>query len=118
MNAIANNIRISDLPYYCKSSCSCRPLPELNCYWSHEHCSFPFVLAITGNIATAETFPYNRKEYRRTGKCYQFLRRANYRGGKYCGWHQLSFTFEILEKIATGEQVAILREVVRGGETY
>lgn len=114
MNKLLNNIRISDLPGYVKSSSFRQRTPELNCYWSSEHCSFPFVLAITGNIATAETFPYNRKEYRRTGRCYQFLRRANYRGG----WHQLSFTFEILEKVATGEQVAILREVVRGGETY
>lgn len=114
MNAITNNIRISELPYYCKSSSFRHVLPELDCHWSSEHCSYPFVLAITGNIATAETFPFNRKEYRRTGRCYQFLRRANFRGG----WHQLSFTFEILEKVATGEQVAILREVVRGGKTY
>jgi len=115
MNALTNNIRIADLPTYIKTSSTRRPLPELNCHWaSDSHGSYPFVLAVTGNIATAATFPYNRKEYRRTGRCYKFLRRANYRGG----WHQLSFTFEILEKVATGEQVAILREVVRGGDTY
>ena len=115
MNTLTNNIRISDLPSYVKSSSSHHILPELDCHWASDaRCSFPFVLAITGNIATAETFPYNRKEYRRTGRCYKFLRRTNYRGG----WHQLSFTFETLEKVATGEQVAILREVVRGGETY
>lgn len=126
MNALTNNIRISELPSFVKTSGrrfgkNCTPysvVPELDCHWSSEHRSFPFVLAATGNIATAETFPYNRKEYRRTGHCYQFLRRANYRGGEFRGWHQLSFTFEILEKVATGEQVAILREVVRGGKTY
>ena len=115
MNKLLNNIRISDLPGYVKSSSFRQRTPELNCHWASDaRRSFPFVLAITGNIATAETFPYNRKEYCRTGRCYKFLRRANYRGG----WHQLSFTFEILEKVATSEQVAILREVVRGGETY
>ena len=113
MNAIANNIRISELPSYVKCFSHQDILPELDCHWSSEHRSFPFVLAITGNIATAETFPYNRKEYRRTGKCYQFLRRHTCRG-----WHQLSYTFEILEKVATGEQVAILREVVRGGRVF
>lgn len=119
MSKLLNNIRISDLPGYVKSSSFRQRTPELNCYWdSDARRSFPFILAITGNIATAETFPYNRKEYRRTGHCYKFLRRANYRDGEFRGWHQLSFTFEILEKVATGEQVAILREVVRGGETY
>lgn len=115
MNKLLNNIRISDLPHYVKSSSFRHVLPELDCNWAFDsHGTYPFVLAITGNIATAETFPYNRKEYRRTGRCYQFLRRANHRGG----WNQLSFTFEILEKITTGEQVAILRDVVRGGRTY
>ena len=115
MNTLTANIRISDLPCYVKCSSSRRPTPELNCHWASDaRRSFPFILAATGNIATAETFPCNRREYRRTGRCYQFLRRANYRGG----WYQLSFTFEILEKVATGEQVAILRKVVRGGETY
>jgi len=113
MNTITNNIRISNLPYYCKASCTRHPLPELNCYWADCHRSFPFVLAITGNIATAETFPFNRQEYRRTGNLYTFTRRHLNRG-----WHQLTYTFEILEKVATGEQVAILREVVRGGEVY
>lgn len=115
MNKLLNNIRISDLPDYVKSSSFRQRTPELNCYWESDNPrSYPFILAITGNIATAETFPYNRKEYRRTGRYYRFLRRANHRGG----WHQLSFTFEILEKVATGEQVAILQEVVRGGRTY
>lgn len=118
MNAIANNIRIADLPYYVKSSSFRHVLPELDCHWSSEHRSFPFVLAVTGNIATAETFPYNRQEYRRTGKCFRFLRRANYRGGEWRGWYQLSFTFEILENLVTGEQVAIIRDVVRGGEVF
>ena len=119
MNTIANNIRIADLPCYVKSSSFRQRTPELNCYWASDaRRSFPFVLAVTGNIATANTFPYNRKEYRRTGRCYRFLRRANYRGGTYRGWYQLSFTFEILEKVATGEQVAILRDVVRGGPVY
>ena len=113
MNAITNNIRISELPSYVKCFSHLTVLPELDCHWSSEHRSFPFVLAITGNIATAETFHYNRKEYRRTGKCYQFLRRYTFRG-----WHQLSYTFEILEKVATGEQVAILRDVVRGGQVF
>lgn len=119
MSNLTNNIRIADLPCYIKSSSFRQRTPELDCYWdSNARCSFPFVLAITGNIATAETFPYNRKEYRRTGRCYRFLRRANYRGGMRRGWYQLSFTFEILEKVTTGEQVAILREVVRGGPVY
>lgn len=109
MNTITNNIRIADLPNYVKSSSSRHVLPELDCYWDVTRRSFPFILAITGNIATAETFPYNRKEYRRTGNCYQFLRR---------GRHQLSFTFEIIKRVATGEQFAILREVVRGGKIY
>lgn len=116
--ALTANIRISDLPYYVKCSCSRHPLPELNCYWSDKNRSYPFVLAITGNIATAATFPYNRQEYRRTGNLFTFRRRANYRGGEFRGWYQLSFTFEILEKVATGEQVAILREVVRGGPVF
>lgn len=119
MNTLVNNIRIVDLPDYVKSVSFRQVLPELNCHWaSNARRSFPFVLAITGNIATVETFPFNRKEYRRTGNCYTFLRRANYRDGEYCGWHQLSFTFEILEKVTTGEQVAILREVIRGGKVY
>lgn len=118
MNALANYIRISDLPYHVTTGCFGRYVPELNCHWSSEHRSYPFVLAATGNIATAETFPYNRQEYRRTGKCYLFPRRSVYRGGKFCGWGQLSFTFEILEKVATGEQVAILRDVRRGTDTY
>lgn len=118
MNAIANNIRIADLPYYVKSSSSRHVLPELDCYWSREHRSFPFVLAATGNIATAKTFPYNRQEYRRMGKCFRFLRRANYRGGEHRGWYQLSFTFEILENLVTGEQVAIIRDVDRGGDVF
>lgn len=109
MNTLANNIRIADLPNYVKSSSSRHVLPELDCHWSEARRSFPFVLAITGNIATAETFPYNRQEYRRTGVCYRFLRR---------GQRRLSFTFEILEKVATGEQVAILQDVVRGGAMY
>ena len=115
----ANYIRISDLPAYIKTSSRRHPLPELNCHWASDaRQSYPFILAITGNIATAETFPYNKQDYRRTGRCYRFLRRANYRGGEFRGWGQLSFTFEILEKVTTGEQFAILREVVRGGETY
>ena len=127
MNSLSNNIRISDLPNYIKTSAyhfanayggMRAVVPELNCHWSEVRRSYPFILAITGNIATAETFPYNRKEYRRTGDCFSFTRRANYRGGEFRGWHQLSFTFEILEKIATGEQVAIIRDVVRGGPVY
>lgn len=111
MNTITNNIRISDLPCYVKSFSSRHVLPELDCHWSEVHCSFPFILAMTGNIATAETFPYNRKEYRLTGDGFSFPRRANFRGG----WHQLSFTFDIVEKVATGEQFAILHNVERGG---
>ena len=118
MNTIVDNIRISDLPNYVKTWTRFEPLPELDCYWSEVRRSYPFVLAITGNIATAKTFPYNRKEYRRTGDCFSFTRRANYRGGEFRGWHQLSFTFEILEKVATGEQFAILRDVVRGGPVW
>lgn len=119
MNAIANNIRICELPDYCKCSSHRHPLPELNCYWASDvRQSYPFILAVTGNIATAETFPYNRQEYCRTGRCYRFLRRANYRGGEFRGWGQLSFTFEILEHIPTGEQFAIIRDVIRGGECY
>lgn len=113
MNAIANHIRISDLPYYCKSSSFRHVLPELDCHWSDLHRSFPFLLAITGNIATRETFPFDKKDYRLTGKVFTFLRRATPRG-----WHQLSYTFEIVEKVTTGEQFAILREVVRGGPTW
>lgn len=118
MNAIANNIRISELPYYCKSSCSRHPLPELNCHWSSEHRSYPFILAITGNIATAETFPFNRKEFRRTGKVYTFTRRARYHHDTYLGRTTLEFSFEILEKVVTGEQFAIIRDVVRNGRCY
>lgn len=127
MNSLSANIRISDLPNYVKTSASrfvnaygaTRPVvPELNCYWSEVNRSYPFIIAATGNIATAETFPYNRKEYRRTGDCFSFTRRANYRGGEFRGWHQLSFTFEILEKVATGEQVAIIRRVTRGGPVW
>ena len=119
MNTLANSIRISDLPSFIKTSTMRHPCPELNCHWaSNAQRSFPFVLAATGNIATAETFPYNRQEYRRTGRCYLFPRRAVYRGGEFKGWGQLSFTFEILEKVATGEQVAILRDVRRGTDTY
>lgn len=123
MNSLSANIRISDLPSYVKTPDyiytnaygGTRPVvPELNCYWSQYNRSYPFILAATGNIATAKTFPYNRKEYRRVGLCFSFKRRSNYRGG----WHQLYFTFEILEKVATGEQFAILREVIRRGPRY
>ena len=117
-SSLSANIRISDLPNYIKTGCFGRYVPELNCFWSEVRRSYPFVIAITGNIATAETFPYNRKEYRRTGDCFTFTRRANYRGGEFRGWHQLTFTFEILEKVATGEQVAIIRRVTRGGPVY
>ena len=118
MTTLADNIRISDLPHYIKSSSFKRVTPELDCHWSDVHRSYPFILAITGNIATARTFPYDKKEYRRIGQCYTFRRRANYRGGKFYGWNQLSFTFEILEKVATGEHFAIIRSVVRGGPVY
>lgn len=113
MNTITANIRISELPYYCKSASFRQVCPELNCHWSDRHCSFPFILATTGNIATAKTFPFNRKEYRLTGDRFTFLRRW-----MPMGLHQLSYTFDIVEKVATGEQFAILREIVRGGPTW
>lgn len=114
MNAIANNIRICELPDYCKCSSHRHPLPELDCLWSSLHWSYPFILAITGNIATAETFPYNRKEYRQTGDIFQYTRRANPGHGR----QGLEFVFEILEHIPTGKQFAIIQDVIRGGECY
>lgn len=114
MNRIANYIRISELPYYCKSSSFQQVCPELDCYWSDVNRSFPFILAITGNIATAETFPFNRQEYRRTGDVFTYTRRAFPHGGR-CS---LEFSFEILEKIATGERFAIIKDVVQDGRCY
>ena len=114
MNRIANNFRISDLPYYVKCSSSRDVLPRLDCHWSGEHCDYPFVLAITGNIATAETFPYDKKDYRRTNRGYCFPRRF------MCnrGWHRFEYTFSILENIHTGEKVAILADVTTPTRTY
>lgn len=113
MNTLAKYIRISDLPCYTKSMSFRHVLPELDCHWSDLHRSFPFIIATTGNIATAETFPFDKKEYRRTGLVFSFRRRWTVRG-----WHQLSYTFEILEKVSTGEQFAIIRDVVRGGPVF
>mgnify|MGYP007038179317 CR=1 FL=1 len=114
MNTIANYIRISDLPYYCKASSSKQVCPQLNCYWSDCHCSFPFILAATGNIATIQTFPFNRREYRRTCEIFHFTRRALPNGG-FCG---LEFSFEIIEKVTTGEKFALIRDVIRNGRCY
>ena len=116
MNAIANYITIANLPHYVKCSSSRNIIPELNCYWSsNDRRSYPFIISITGNIATAVTFPYNRKEYRRTGRLFTFRRRYM---NHLSGWHQLSYTFEILEKVATGEQFAIIYDVERGGLVF
>lgn len=114
MNNMTNYITIANLPNYIKCSSYRHILPELNCYWSDLNCSFPFILAITGNIATPETFPYDKKEYRYTGNVIHYTRRyiPNH------GLHGLEYYFMILEKVSTGERFAILKNVIRNGECY
>lgn len=110
MDTLTNSIRISALPSYVKTATSRKILPELNCYWSSEHRSYPFVLAITGNIATAETFPYERNEYLRIGLQYHFPARFLSSRRSY---HGLDYVFDIVENKKTGEQMAILLRVTR-----